>query len=223
MLNVTPDATASEIRVAYRALAQRHHPDKHPEGARRRAAAEHMSQINAAWAVLGNESKRRAYDRTRSTESHVQASAAKSQPSAFVPVDDDVVINFGHDFDSSVDIFSDAERVRMPIAMAGFIPAIALALALLAIFIFTAYAGGPSQQNTPEHPNENMVAIRDLRGQCIQQSNGFILVVNCALTPNEGRIVAQASLGAPCPAGTQGWIVRQQQVQACVDPATAVP
>ena len=63
-LEVTPEATPEEIKRAYHRLARRHHPDAHSgadpavvEEARRRMAA-----INAAWAVLGDAERRRAYD-----------------------------------------------------------------------------------------------------------------------------------------------------------------
>lgn len=227
-MKVAPDASAGEIRTAYRAAAQRHHPDKAPEGARRAAAVHEMAKINAAWAVLSDRTKRENYDRELARNAQASTAAGppssaqpRTGPAASTPYDSD----YYRDpvFDESMDVFPESERVRAPIAVAGLIPAVALAVALLAIFVFTAYAGGPTSNETPNSENRNMVAVRDIRGQCIQQNSGFILVVNCALTPNEGRIVAQASLGAQCPNNTQGWVIRQQQVQACVDPATSVP
>jgi molecular chaperone DnaJ len=57
-LGVRPDATAAEIRDAYRALARRHHPDREP------ASAETMAAINEAYRVLGEPSRRAVYDAT---------------------------------------------------------------------------------------------------------------------------------------------------------------
>jgi hypothetical protein len=62
VLGVTPHATHDEIRRAYRALAQVHHPDANPDGANAT-----MVGINAAWDVLGDPDKRREYDRAIGT------------------------------------------------------------------------------------------------------------------------------------------------------------
>ena len=57
-LGVRPDASAAEIRDAYRALARRYHPDHAPEAATRMAA------INEAYRVLGEPARRAVYDAT---------------------------------------------------------------------------------------------------------------------------------------------------------------
>lgn len=54
-LGVSKTATASEIKKAYRHLAQKHHPDKGGD-------AEQFKQINEAYQVLSNPQKRQAYD-----------------------------------------------------------------------------------------------------------------------------------------------------------------
>ena len=63
VLGVLDDAEDIVIKAAYRALAQRYHPDKwqgDPAEATRR-----MADINAAYAVLSDPAKRAAYDSTR--------------------------------------------------------------------------------------------------------------------------------------------------------------
>lgn len=61
-LEVSPLASHSVIRAAYRCLAQRHHPDKnqHCEDAGRR-----LTLINCAYAVLSDPVKRQDYDQRR--------------------------------------------------------------------------------------------------------------------------------------------------------------
>lgn len=62
LLGVAPHASHDEIRRAYRALAQVHHPDANPD-----AANAAMVDINAAWDVLGDADRRREYDRAIGT------------------------------------------------------------------------------------------------------------------------------------------------------------
>jgi molecular chaperone DnaJ len=62
VLGVPKNATHSEIRKAYRKLAQQHHPDARGGDP---AAEERFKEISAAYDVLGDEEKRTAYDRVR--------------------------------------------------------------------------------------------------------------------------------------------------------------
>jgi hypothetical protein len=56
VLGVTVRATADEVRAAYRRAARDHHPDAGGDEGR-------MSELNAAWHVLGDPGRRAAYDR----------------------------------------------------------------------------------------------------------------------------------------------------------------
>ncbi len=48
------------VKAAYKALAQKYHPDKHKT--RQEMATQLMSELNAAHAVIGNKAKRKEYD-----------------------------------------------------------------------------------------------------------------------------------------------------------------
>jgi len=57
-LKVSENATAAEIKKAYRTLAKKYHPDMNKE----KDAEEKFKEINAAYEVLGDEQKKAKYD-----------------------------------------------------------------------------------------------------------------------------------------------------------------
>jgi len=63
-LDVAPDATRDEIRAAWRFLLVAFHPDRFRDPGQRRRAEEITKRANAAWQVLGDETRRRRYDRS---------------------------------------------------------------------------------------------------------------------------------------------------------------
>ena len=62
-LGVPQSASAHEIKRAYRRLAREHHPDRNPTDAA--AATERFKAVGAAYAVLGDATKRADYDLAR--------------------------------------------------------------------------------------------------------------------------------------------------------------
>lgn len=69
VLQVDPRAEPEVVRAAYRVLARKYHPD-HGGDARR------MIEINDAWDVLGDPSRRAAYDASRAKQAAAAAAAA---------------------------------------------------------------------------------------------------------------------------------------------------
>ena len=61
-LGVAPDASAKEIKKAYRALSKQYHPDRNAGDA---AAEDRFKEIQAAYDTVGDETKRKAYDRAQ--------------------------------------------------------------------------------------------------------------------------------------------------------------
>ena len=60
VLGVSKTASTDEIKKAYRTLAFKYHPDRNPGD---KGAEEKFKAINAAYDVLGDETKRSQYDR----------------------------------------------------------------------------------------------------------------------------------------------------------------
>lgn len=60
VLGVSRGATAAEIKSAFRRLAKRLHPDANKHDAK---AATRFAELNAAYEIVGDESKRKAFDR----------------------------------------------------------------------------------------------------------------------------------------------------------------
>jgi DnaJ-class molecular chaperone len=60
VLGVSRQASAEELRRAFRKLAKQHHPDRNPGD---KAAEEKFKQISSAFDLLGDEDKRKKFDR----------------------------------------------------------------------------------------------------------------------------------------------------------------
>jgi len=61
ILGVAENASQNEIKVAYRKLALKYHPDKSPEG-KKKESEEKFKEIAAAYYVLGDEKRKKEYD-----------------------------------------------------------------------------------------------------------------------------------------------------------------
>ena len=66
LLGVPRTATPSEITKAYRLMALRVHPDKHPED--HEAASRNFIRLQEAYSILNNADRRRVYDLTGDTD-----------------------------------------------------------------------------------------------------------------------------------------------------------
>ena len=62
VLGVAENASAAEIKKAYRKLAKQYHPDANPNDA---AAAERFKEVSEAYSVLSDDDKRKQYDQMR--------------------------------------------------------------------------------------------------------------------------------------------------------------
>jgi curved DNA-binding protein CbpA len=80
VLQVRRGAEPEVIRAAYRALARKHHPDFG-------GAPERMATINEAWAILGDQAQRAAYDAQSqaSVPRSTNGTAANTSPASNEP------------------------------------------------------------------------------------------------------------------------------------------
>src|SRR5262249_42734496 len=60
MLGVSKDASEADIKSAYRSLAKKLHPDANKHDPK---AAARFAELNAAYEIVGDADKRKAYDR----------------------------------------------------------------------------------------------------------------------------------------------------------------
>jgi hypothetical protein len=84
ILDVSPSASADEIKAAHRELVKKYHPDLFPTGAQKAQANDKLQQINEAYAVLSNRERRREYDSGLLQEARPvkRAAATKSRSTA---------------------------------------------------------------------------------------------------------------------------------------------
>lgn len=87
VLGVSRDATASDIRKAYRKQALLNHPDKNPGDA---VAEATFLKVAVAYDVLSDEAKRRRYDRGEGNDADIYEGFGLSRAS------DDFNAHFGH-------------------------------------------------------------------------------------------------------------------------------
>jgi molecular chaperone DnaJ len=81
VLGVRRDASAADLREAYRRTARAAHPDRH--GA---SSSDRMAQVNEAWRVLGDPARRRQYDLSLGEAGEPQRPAPQPSRAADPPI-----------------------------------------------------------------------------------------------------------------------------------------
>lgn len=126
VLGVHRNSATDEIKRAYHEAARRHHPDV---GAGDGAA---MAAVNAAWAVLGDPSRRAEYDRALAAATDPTAYAAAGAPTEDDPVYDEDVPSWAveTDIDERTPGLRSQVVVLVPVALLG-LSAASFALSLM--------------------------------------------------------------------------------------------
>ena len=193
VLGVARAASAAELRRAYLERARVLHPDRHIDaGPKGRVEAERaMQEVTEAWRILGDPGRRRRYDREL------------GGPAA---VTDD-----GDRFASRSDgTFPDeVEALDPTVHLIRGLPWIVLAVVLVGIFIFTAYAttGGTKKQQ----PTGGTGPTR-----CVAVGDDAPTPEPCD-APGARTVVTEIAPSAACPAGTEAVTGQAGVTVLCVE------
>jgi hypothetical protein len=207
-LGATPADSQETLQRRYRQRAREFHPDVNPDP----GADAAMRRLNHAWAVLGDPSSRRDYDRqlleaapTRSASGPVAASAP---PPPF------------HEPDPAL-----LAPVPIPWPWKIFRPSVLIPLVLLAIFVGTAYAGhvGPQASNPGSSTTPGISPLSTLMpatppiGRCVTRQADGLTTVPCS-QPNDGQVVAEVKFSNDCPPGAVAAPDPAFSAVACLEP-----
>lgn len=109
ILGVTPQAEDVVIKAAFRALAQRYHPDKYSGPAE--DAQRKMTEINEAYGVLSDPVKRKAYD-----AEYQSSGMGESDFDAGDAAADEGVQQFSQDWETAVEYYPDLTTLAATLA-----------------------------------------------------------------------------------------------------------
>lgn len=197
---MTPAASTEEIRTAYRALAQRLHPDRAASAtaAERALAERRMREINESWEVLRDPARRRAYDEerlgaARRGPSSSRGSARTSSRGASGPP-----ATPGDDEDEDlVDVSPEVHGLVG--AAVRHLPWVVMLVVLAVIFVLSAYAGsggsGEAPASTPAQAQP---------GDCLDLEPGPSTTIVPCDGPHELEVVTRVVDPLDCPVGTEG-------------------
>jgi len=184
VLGVPANAPPDDLRRAYLALARTLHPDRTIGSAPTAAeqTARRMQLVNEAWRVLRDPARRAEYDRSLARAPGRAPETDRPSPRPYV---EDL------DFDTPI-----AHTPALPgdvgVSIARMVPWLSIAVVLMAIFVFTAFAG-------PKHKTSNP---RSLVGQCISSGSASAVVAVPCDGPNDGKVVPVVDSASVCPEGS---------------------
>ena len=84
VLGVDRSATADQIRVAYLALVARYHPDRHQGNPLEELAGQRMAEINQAYELLSDPTRRAAFDLGAPDAGPTTAASSRGWPASRV-------------------------------------------------------------------------------------------------------------------------------------------
>jgi len=110
ILGVMPDAQDIVIKAAYRALAQRYHPDRAGGGSAQDNA--YMAELNEAYAILSDADSRSRYDQSRNQSAPHRSSHLSAMEEQAPPGDDPLA----KDWRIAVNVYPDLAHIEQRLA-----------------------------------------------------------------------------------------------------------
>lgn len=198
ILGVSQDASANELRRAYRERARQLHPDVNAAP----GAEDAIRTLNDAWAILGDEARRNRYDAALAATAAVRIVAHQVTPRQ--------------------------PEATYPVALRILRPSVLMIAVLGIIFLVTAYAGprsndhGVPPSRTPSSAGRSTIspltsapAPDSLIGKCLLIQPGYDAVTPCN-QPNNGQVVADVAQVAQCPPGSVGYQLAGRAQLVCL-------
>lgn len=195
VLGVAPWASTAEAQRAYRAMAQRLHPDHLPAStspAEAARAADRLREAAEAWAVLRDPQRRAA----ALEDWHAQHPGPSSAPVGERPWDGPFGSPAPPQRPPRAEVRAQPNAappstVRWPVLLA-----VGAFVVLGLIFVATAYIGR-STDDSPANPSSPSAGH-----PCVSIAPGPSAMVVSCLEPNDGQLVAHVATAADCPAGS---------------------
>jgi hypothetical protein len=204
VLGVPPNASAQRVRAAHRQLAQLLHPDRQgsASAAERQLAERRMREVNAAWTVLSDPDRRRAYDRSLRASS--SSGPSSSGPSAAGPSPGRATSGEDPEFDDPDEYWArrraaEVDPDEVPMGAVSFWvlrrgPIVAALVVAVILFVGTALAGGRGATRSGAAEDRPPPLAPD--SKCVtRQSDGSLRTVDC-IEPHQA-VIQLAGVSSP--------------------------
>jgi hypothetical protein len=204
VLGVPPNASAQRVRAAHRQLAQLLHPDRQgsASAAERQLAERRMREVNAAWTVLSDPDRRRAYDRSLRASS--SSGPSSSGPSAAGPSSGRATSGEDPEFDDPDEYWArrraaEVDPDEVPMGAVSFWvlrrgPIVAALVVAVILFVGTALAGGRGATRSGAAEDRPPPLAPD--SKCVtRQSDGSLRTVDC-IEPHQA-VIQLAGVSSP--------------------------